>query len=289
MKLSSKVIKSCKFAFLLILLLGETLFAQGKIQVVLDSLYSKATGGYKKFYVILPRNYNETEERYQVLYLLHGYSGDHTNWLNKTSLLKYVDGYPLVIVTPEANNSWYTNSPIFKDKNYEDYIITELIPYVERRYRILSTRHGRAIAGLSMGGYGAVKFGLKYPNLFRYVGSFSGAFNWKDLIKRDKSQIGQTLREFFGENETEHWDKNDVFSIVEKVKSSNLPYFYILCGKDDSIEGLLESNRRFIEKLRYKGILYEYHELPGGHDWFLWDIGINNFLKLLMRCEGREE
>ncbi|MFN3135375.1 MAG: hypothetical protein ACK44H_07360, partial [Candidatus Kryptonium sp.] len=84
------------------------------------------------------------------------------------------------------------------------------------------------------------------------------------------------------ENETEHWDKNDIFTIVEKVGTSNLPYFYISCGKDDPIDGLLESNRRFVEKLHRKGILYEYHELPGGHDWTFWDTEINNFLKKLL-------
>ncbi|CUS85651.1 S-formylglutathione hydrolase FrmB [Candidatus Kryptonium thompsonii] len=282
MLLFSKIIKRAQLVPLLILLFGGTLLTQGKVHVILDSIYSKATDGYRKFYVILPRNYNETEERYRVLYLLHGYSGNHTDWLNKTSLIKYVSNYPLLVITPEADNSWYTNSPTFKNKNYEDYIITELIPYVERKYRVLSAKHGRAIAGLSMGGYGAVKLALKYPNFLYYVGYFSGAFNWKDLIKMDKSQISQSLKEFFGESESEHWDKNDIFVIVEKIETFNLPYFYILCGKDDTIEGLLESNREFVEKLRRKGILYEYHELPGGHDWLLWDVGINNFLKKLL-------
>jgi len=286
MLLFSKIIKRAQLVPLLILLFGGTLLTQGKVHVILDSIYSKATDGYRKFYVILPRNYNETEERYRVLYLLHGYSGNHTDWLNKTSLIKYVSNYPLLVITPEADNSWYTNSPTFKNKNYEDYIITELIPYVERKYRVLSAKHGRAIAGLSMGGYGAVKLALKYPNLFYYVGSFSGAFNWKDLIKMDKSLISQCLKEFDEENYllSKHLQKNLQGKNLpfEVLPTFNLPYFYILCGKDDTIEGLLESNREFVEKLRRKGILYEYHELPGGHDWLLWDVGINNFLKKLL-------
>lgn len=276
-----KIMKPRQIIFPLIFFLIQTLSSQGKVSVILDSLYSQSVGGYKKFNVVLPENYNSSEERYKVVFLLHGYSGNHNDWIHKTSLVKYLKYYPFIIVTPEADNSWYTNSPVVKNRNYEDYIIKELIPYVEKRYRVLSTKHGRAIAGLSMGGYGAVKLALKYPDLFYFVGSFSGAFDWMGLIEKGSAQLSQSLKEAFGASRSEHWDINNVYAIIDSVKSLNLPYFYISCGKDDQISGLLESNRKLVEKFQRKGIAYEYHELPGGHSWSFWDGEIKNFLKML--------
>jgi len=258
-------------------------FAQEKVSVILDSLYSYSVASYKHFYVILPKDYYKTENRYKVIFLLHGYSGNHGDWINKTGLVNYLNDYSFVVVTPEADNSWYTNSPVVKNRNYEDYIIKELIPYVEKKYRVIATRHGRVIAGLSMGGYGAMKFALKYPHLFYFAGSFSGAFRWPSLIEKNPGLLNQSLKEAFGEKRTEHWDKNDLFVLADSIKPNTLPYLYISCGENDPLEGLLESNRKFVEKLQKKGVLYEYHELPGEHNWLFWDQEIKNFLKRLSR------
>lgn len=266
--------------FLLLFLLQNS-YSQEKVRVILDSIYSYAVGGYKKFNVILPKDYYKTDERYKVIFLLHGYSGDHNDWINRTNLVRYLNDYSFVVVTPQADNSWYTNSPFVKNRNYENYIIKELIPYVEKKYRVISTKHGRVIAGLSMGGYGAIKFAIKYPNLFYFVGSFSGAFRWPSMIEKNKSLITQSLKEAFGETRSDHWNKNDVSFLIDSLKSTSLPYLYVACGENDQLEGLLESNRKVVEKLQSKGIAYEYYELPGGHDWIFWDSQIKMFLKRL--------
>ncbi|MCS7230314.1 MAG: alpha/beta hydrolase family protein [Candidatus Kryptonium sp.] len=276
-----KLSKIFEIACFIIFLLIENLPAQMKVTIILDSLYSQSVAGYKKFNVLLPKDYNINEERYKVIFLLHGYSGNHNDWINKTSLVRYLENYSFIVVTPEADNSWYTNSPVLKNRNYEDYIVKELIPYVEKKYRVISTKHGRAIAGLSMGGFGAIKIALKYPNMFQFAGSFSGAFNWAELLNRDGGQLSQSLKDAFGAKKSEHWDKNDVFALSDSVKHLELPYFYISCGKDDRVEGLLESNRKLIEKFQRNGMVYEYHELPGGHSWIFWDREIKNFLKVL--------
>lgn len=270
-----------KITAIFLILFIQTISAQEKVRVLLDSVYSYAVNGYKRFNVILPKDYFKTEERYKVIFLLHGYSGDHNDWINRTNVVKYLNDYSFVVVTPEADNSWYTNSPVVKNRNYEDYIVKELIPYVEKRYRVISTKHGRVIAGLSMGGYGAIKFALKYPHLFYYAGSFSGAFRWPSMIEKNRNLLSQSLKEAFGEKRTEHWNKNDVLVIADTIKPINLPYLYISCGKDDPLEGLLESNRKLVEKLQKNGVMYEYHELPGEHNWIFWDLEINNFLKRL--------
>lgn len=273
--------KQTKKIFLILVLLLQSLIAQDKVRVILDSVYSYAVSSYKRFNIILPKDYFKTDERYKVIFLLHGYSGDHTDWINRTNLVKYLQEYSFVVVTPEADNSWYTNSPFVKNRNYEDYIIKELIPYVEKRYRVISTKHGRVIAGLSMGGYGAIKFALKYPHLFYFSGSFSGAFRWPSMIEKNRGLLTQSLKEVFGEKRSDHWDKNDVLVIADTIKPINLPYLYISCGENDPLEGLLDSNRKLIEKLQKNGVAYEYHELPGEHNWIFWDMEISNFLKRL--------
>lgn len=273
--------KQTKKIFLILVLLLQSLIAQDKVRVILDSVYSYAVSSYKRFNIILPKDYFKTDERYKVIFLLHGYSGDHTDWINRTNIVKYLQDYSFVVVTPEADNSWYTNSPFVKNRNYEDYIIKELIPYVEKRYRVISTKHGRVIAGLSMGGYGAIKLALKYPHLFYYSGSFSGAFRWPSMIEKNRGLLTQSLKEVFGEKRSDHWDKNDVLIIADTIKPINLPYLYISCGENDPLEGLLDSNRKLVEKLQKNGVAYEYHELPGEHNWIFWDMEISNFLKRL--------
>lgn len=283
MKLFERIynMKRRHILILVLLVFTQSLFTQEKVRVFLDSVYSYSVGGYKRFNIILPKDYFRTDERYRVIFLLHGFSGDHNDWINRTSLVKYLSNYSFVVVTPEADNSWYTNSPFVKNRNYEDYITKELIPYVEKRYRVISTKHGRVIAGLSMGGYGAIKFAMKYPHLFYFAGSFSGAFRWPSMIERNRNLLNQSLREAFGEKRSDHWDKNDVLVLADSIKPGNLPYLYISCGKDDALEGLLESNRKLVEKLQKNGILYEYYELPGEHNWIFWDLEINNFLRRL--------
>ena len=113
--------------------------------------------------------------RYPVLYLLHGLTGDYKDWSTRTNLAEYSKTVPVIIVMPDAGNSWYTNAADGTSK-FEDYIATELPADVVQKYRTINSRHGRAIAGLSMGGYGALKLALKRPAQFSVVGSFSGAF-----------------------------------------------------------------------------------------------------------------
>lgn len=270
-----------KKIFISILFFIQILNGQDKVRVILDSLYSYNVGAYMHFNVILPKDYFKTEARYTVIYLLHGYSGNHFDWINRTSLIKYLDKYNYVVITPEAHNSWYTNS-IFTKRNYEDYVIKELIPFVEKKYRVIATRHGRVIAGLSMGGYGAIKFALKYPNYFYYAGSFSGAFRWPSMIEKNKNLLSESLKQAFGEKKSEHWAKNDVLVLVDSLDTNvKLPYLYISCGTFDPLEGLLDSNKKFIEKIQKKKILFEYHEIPGEHNWIFWDKEINNFLEKL--------
>lgn len=260
---------------------SQILSAQESVTVVEDSLFSPGVQSQMKFTALLPKNYHHTQERYTTIYLLHGFGGNHTDWVKYSGLVKYLNDYSYLVICPDGKNGWYTNS-VDKKKNYEDYILTDLIPFVEKKYRTLSTRHGRVIAGLSMGGYGALKFAVKYPARFIFAGSFSGALYVPLGSRPDSKDISQSLKAAFGEEKSEQWTKNDPFTLLDDITNvGGLPYLYISTGKEDNLPRIVENNRALVEKLRSRGASYEYHETSGGHNWIYWDKEIRNFLRRL--------
>jgi S-formylglutathione hydrolase FrmB len=116
--------------------------------------------------VILPTGYHSSFRRYPVLYLLHGHDGGHRNWLERTNLLEYTAALPLIVVLPDAGNSWYNNSFARPEEKFEDYIAKDVPSFIDLNFRTLTFREARYVAGLSMGGYGALKLGMKYPGRF---------------------------------------------------------------------------------------------------------------------------
>jgi putative tributyrin esterase len=273
--------KKAAIILLLFIITVCGMFAQIKVSVVEDSIYSSSLKAYSKFNVILPANYYMSNERYITIYLLHGYTGDYNDWVSRTNIVKYAKDYNFIIVTPDGKNSWYINALNKKNSNYEDYLIKELIPYVGKNYRALDTRHGRAIAGLSMGGYGALRLALKYPGKFFYSASFSGAFQLPEIITRvkedQKNEFIKDAIEKFGSESGDFWNDCNIYKLIDKANITNLPYLYISCGKDDSPD-LFESNRKAVNDLQKKKALYEYHEMPGAHNWMYWDKAINDVM-----------
>ena len=277
--------KKCIQLIIAILILGALSFAQTKVTVVQDSIYSPSLKAYSKFNVILPANYFMNDERYIAIYLLHGYTGDYNGWLTRTNVVKYARDYNFVIITPDGKNSWYVNAVNKKGSNYEDYITKDLIPYIGKKYKVIDSKHGRVIAGLSMGGYGALRLGIKYSNLFYYSASFSGAFHFpsalaKENEKETKNKLLKDAFEIFGSEAGDYWNDCDVFKQIEKANVNTLPYIYISCGKDDYFE-LLDGNRKAVNDLQKKKALYEYHELPGAHNWVYWDLAIKDLMQKL--------
>jgi putative tributyrin esterase len=242
------------------------------------SFYGKSVAREVSYRVLLPSRYEDGQQRFPVLYLLHGLYGDRTNWSELTKLTEYARSLDLIIVMPDAGNSWYANSFTNPNDRYDDFIIQDLISEIETKYRILASRSARAIAGLSMGGYGSLKFALKYPSLFCFAGSMTGALSAPLNLGDEVEEFREGLLKAFGPSDDLRRERNDVFSLARIAAPGRLPYIYLDCGAQDSF---LVINRRFASLLQSRGISYEYHELPGGHEWQYWDGRLSTLLEVL--------
>jgi len=258
----------------------------GRVQTI--QFESKLVGKTLPYSVVLPIDYHQPgakAKRYPVLYLLHGFTGHYDNWPTKTKLADYAALYPMIIVTPEGNNGWYIDSATVPTDKYETYIIEELIPDVQRRYRASAARDGRAIAGLSMGGYGAMKFGLKHPEMFAFAGSLSGAISAASWGEKqfDPGPIRDSVMQTFGPANSPTRVANDVPQLAREFSSKSktaLPYLYIDCGTEDF---LFKDNRDFVQLLIELKLPHEYRQLPGTHNWKYWDAQVQEVLRIAAR------
>ena len=245
-------------------------------------LNSKLMAREMPYKLILPTNYKtEKDKTYAVIYLLHGLTGHYNNWTDKTKIAEYAAKYQYIFVMPEGDDGWYSDSvSVAKDK-YESYIIQELIPEIDKKFRTFADKNHRVIAGLSMGGYGAIKFGLKYADKFSLVGSFSGALratDWTD--KTSAAWLSKSIMSVFGAADSETRKANDIYKLVREIsdeKKKTLPFIYLDCGTEDF---LIQSNRDFETLLLEKKIPHEFRQLPGKHDWNFWNAQVQEFLEL---------
>lgn len=248
-------------------------------------LASKLLGREMPYRVVLPKNYEaKRDERFPVVYLLHGLTGHFNNWTDQSKLKEHAARYDYIIVTPEGDNSWYTDSATQANEKYESYIVEELIPEIDKNFRTLAVREKRVIAGLSMGGYGSLKFGLKYPERFALVGSFSGALgaaSWTDkILGNNWKALTDSIMSVYGAEGSRTRKENDIYQIVRDLtpeKAKALPFIYLDCGTEDF---LIEQNRDFAALLFEKKIPHEFRQLPGRHDWVYWDRQVEEFLEL---------
>src|SRR5688500_16384251 len=234
--------------------------------------------------VILPTDYDSSRvTRYPVLYLLHGLTGHYSDWLTRSNVADYASKYRIIIVMPEGNDGWCTDSASVASDKYESYFIRELMPDVQKRYRTIESRYGRGVAGLSMGGYGALKFGLKYPATFAFAASMSGALrpaSWTEEELKDFKAIRDSVFGVFGPMGSDTRKANDIHQLARNATAariSSLPYFYLDCGNEDV---LANDNARYAALLHEKKIAHEYRQLPGTHNWQYWDQQVREDLKI---------
>ena len=253
--------------------------AQG---TVLESKhFDSQTLGYPLAYSIyLPDGYGDTAERYPVLYLLHGLGGGETDWIRAGGAAITADRLiasgridTLVIVMPDGSDSWYVNSKARGGPgDYETAIGTELQDYIEATYRVRADRKGRAIAGLSMGGFGAVRFAMISPGRYAAAVSLSGAIVTDDTPETPVSQQQIKLfRKAFGTPfDARTFNAENVFRYLDRLAASpEKPALLITVGDDDYFK-LYDGAFALFKALKSAKIPNEFRMTDGNHSWRLW-------------------
>jgi S-formylglutathione hydrolase FrmB len=215
---------------------------------------------------------------YPTLYLLHGMSDDHTVWQRRTSIERYVAGLNLAVVMPAVQRSFYTDTRT--GQRYWTFISDE-VPALARSYFPLSAvREETYVAGLSMGGYGAFKLALTYPDRYGAAASLSGALDVVALAQAAAAAGAEELQHIFGEVRALAGSPNDLFYLAQQIgeQSGPRPRLYQWCGTEDF---LYAGNVRFRAHAEALGLGIEYEEGAGGHQWACWDAQIQRVLAWL--------
>ena len=253
----------------ILVLLGMQAFAGSVDTIEMKSQYLKKG---IKFVVIQPSNQgqqNNTQVRYPVVYLLNGYDGNYAQW-TKTApqLAKTADDLKMIFVYPDGGkSSWYFDSPLDSNMQYESYIIKELVPYVDANFPTKANPKSRAITGLSMGGHGGLYLAIRHSDVFGAAGSTSGGFDFRPFPK------SWNLPNILGEYETNQarWYNYTVMRQVELLKNNQLAIIFD-CGVDDIF---INVNRALHEKLLQLKIDHDYIERSGGHNHAYWRNSID--------------
>lgn len=216
--------------------------------------------------VIKPADYSDAVD-YPVLYLLHGYGGNHNDWVNIVPQIKdLATACQMIVVCPNGANSWYFDSPINKDIQYETYIIKDLIPYIDQHYSTIAHRNGRAISGLSMGGHGALYLAIRHKDMFAMAGAMSGGV---DITKTSQAfELAKVLGPM--EENEELWKSSSVLGQADNLRNGELDICFD-CGTEDMFA---ESNAELHAKLTANGVAHDYTTRPGNHNWDYWTNSI---------------
>jgi S-formylglutathione hydrolase FrmB len=286
----------------------------------IDTVWAQSLGTSKRLVVYLPPSYaRDTSARYPVLFYLHGVGGDEENWVRLARLDRVLDslvadGHPEAIVAmPDGDDGWYTTWASLPDvpacrrdtaraepadrfcvpwPHYDDYVARDLVAHVDAHYRTHAAAPQRGIAGLSMGGYGAVTLALRYPDVFGAAASHSGvlapallapqpvppaadaaSLRWARTPEELLAAVGASrhARWFapaFG-RDTIGWYARDPARLVARLQHDGraVPALFLDCGTDDPYLG---HSRAFAAVLRARGVSVEYHEPRGAHTWDYW-------------------
>lgn len=218
--------------------------------------------------------YLQKDDRaYKTLYLLHGLLGNYTDWVSRTRIQEWAEEKDLAVVMPSGDNAFY-----FKSRtpwnDYETFIGEELVAVTRRMFPLSDNREDTFIAGLSMGGYGALRNGIVYSDTFGYVAGLSSAIHlFEDLSP--EADIGL----FDDLEKASKTDLNPKVAVEEMLKAKrNVPKFYLACGRKDD---LMKVNTQFRDFLRANGALVTWDEDDSGHDWDFWNSQIRKVLDWL--------
>lgn len=214
----------------------------------------------------------------KVLYLLHGYSDDHSIWLRRTSVERYAAAHNLAVIMPAVNHSFYCNEAV--GERYWDYVSDELPKVMHRFFRLSDRPEDTFVAGLSMGGYGAMKLALTYPERFGAAGCFSGALDVADMSQRSKGSVANMAR-IFGDVEKISGSENDLLHLMT-LPAKKKPRLYVSCGTKDF---LYHQFQKVVPLLEQNGWDVTSYEKPGAvHEWGFWDEEIAKFIPWMLKA-----
>ena len=280
-----------KLRFVPVLLFFLYFVSNAQYGKVMDdlSLPSKILKGERKFAVYLPPNYDSSSRSYPVLYLLHGYTDDHTGWIQFGEVLHIADrailsgeSTAMIIVMPDADTggAGYTNALSGK-WNYEDFFFEEFMPHIEERFRIKKDKRFRAIAGLSMGGGGSFIYALRRLDLFSSAAPLSASLGPQNLEEmKDFTYLGYTSSNHNQKDFERYSNRNNPLQLVENMEAKDLNSvrWYIDCGDDDF---LYKSNSLMHIKMRGKNVKHEFRIRDGGHSWSYWRASLPKVLEFI--------
>jgi S-formylglutathione hydrolase FrmB len=257
------------FITLLLLLFSFNLSAS-KVDTIV--VYSSCMKKEVTCVVITPNSYKKSKTKFPVVYLLHGYSGNYTQWINHAPQLRQkADELQMILVCPDGGyGSWYLDSPVDSSFQYETFMIKELVPFIDNHYKTMAQKKYRAVTGLSMGGHGALYLSIRNKEVFSTAGSICGGVdirpfpnNW-DLKKR----LGDTICC------KQNWEANSVINVANQLKNGDLRLI-IDCGLGDFF---LEVNRTLHQKLLQMNIDHDYTERPDKHNKEYWNSAVDYHL-----------
>ena len=234
-------------------------------QVDTIEIFSSSMNINIKNVVILPADYNN-KTNYPVLYLLHGYSGNHKSWIQiKPKLPELATLHGIIIVCPDGKNSWYWDSPVNTKMKFETYVSKELINHIDRNYKTKKSPDGRAITGLSMGGHGGLWLGIRHQDIFGACGSTSGGVDIRPFP--DNWEMKKSLGTY--DSNSKRWDEHTVINQTHLIKPTLA--IIIDCGTEDFF---FEVNESLHKKLLDNNIKHDYITRPGAHNSQYWSNSI---------------
>ncbi len=253
-------------------------------------LNSKILKSDRKYAIYLPADYDSSQRSYPVLYLLHGQGGDQANWIDYGDLQQIADhainsgnATPMIIVMPDATSgrSGYFND-IRGDWNYEDFFFQELIPFIEKKYRVKSIKRSRAISGLSMGGGGTFMYALRHPELFSAaypISAYVGPANLETAklrLKAEELKLADSVV-------AKYYEQHNAISLINNMPDDQKKAvkWYIDCGDDDYLE---EGNYLAHRAMLKKEIPHEFRINDGGHNWTYWRTALPKVLEFVSRA-----
>lgn len=248
-----------KVVFLLLCCLFSVSLLAGQVDTI--KVTSPSMTREIKNVIILPADYDGKTDL-PVVYLLHGYSGNHRTWLEiNPELPEFATRYGLIIVCPDGKASWYIDSPVSPQSKYETYVTKELVEYIDSHYKTKKEKNGRAITGFSMGGYGAMWLAIHHQDLFGACGATSGGMDIRPFP--DRWEIKSVLGDY--REHRDEWDNHCIIEQLHLIKPGLSVIFD--CGTEDFFHAV---NEKLHCEMVYRHIKHDYISRPGIHSNAYW-------------------